>query len=60
MIEQNKKLVRRTFEEISNQRDFTVLSELIARDFIGHSLLEEIHAPAANAWRAVGRGGIVI
>ena len=37
MSEQNKKLVRQTFEEIWNQGNMDVIDERFASDYVGHS-----------------------
>jgi steroid delta-isomerase-like uncharacterized protein len=37
MSEQNKNLERRLFDQVYNRGDFTVVDELIARDYLGHS-----------------------
>lgn len=43
MSEQNKIQARRLFEDVWNRGDFTVLDELIASDYVGHSPPHEIH-----------------
>lgn len=40
MSEQNKKLVRETFEAIWNRGDFTVFDERFSADYAGHSSAE--------------------
>lgn len=44
MSEQNKVLVRETFDEIWNEGELTVIDESFASDYVGHST-KEIHGP---------------
>lgn len=47
MTEQNKKIVRRVIDEVWNRGEYSILEELIARDFVGHSssIESETHGP---------------
>ena len=38
MVEANKELVRRHFEELWNRRDMTVADELLAEDYLEHAV----------------------
>ena len=44
MPEQNRKIVRRTFEVIWNRGNFAVIDERFSADYVGHSATE-IHGP---------------
>jgi steroid delta-isomerase-like uncharacterized protein len=44
MSEQNKQMVRRTFEANWNRGDFAVIDERFSADYVGHSATE-IHGP---------------
>lgn len=46
MSEQNRRLVRRTFDEVYNQGNLALVDELVAHDFVIHSPSAEIHGPA--------------
>jgi steroid delta-isomerase-like uncharacterized protein len=41
MSEQNKMIVSRVIENVWNQGDYSVVGELVARDYVGHSYLAE-------------------
>jgi steroid delta-isomerase-like uncharacterized protein len=43
MSEQNKTLVRRTFEEMWNRGNFSIINEHLAHDFINHTPFGEMH-----------------
>jgi steroid delta-isomerase-like uncharacterized protein len=47
MSEMNKMIVRRVIEYVWNQADYSVVGELIARDYVGHSSVVEgeTHGP---------------
>jgi steroid delta-isomerase-like uncharacterized protein len=47
MTEQNKNIVRRVIDEVWNRGEYSVLGELIARDYVGHSssIESETHGP---------------
>jgi steroid delta-isomerase-like uncharacterized protein len=47
MSEQNKMIVSRVIENVWNQGDYSVVGELVARDYVGHSSLAdgETHGP---------------
>lgn len=45
MSQENKKIVRKTFEEIWNQGNLDVADELIAGDYVGHSPPDEVQNP---------------
>lgn len=53
MSEQNKAIVRRTFEQIWNQGDFAVIDRRFASDYAGHSN-SEIHGPEGGKQFAAG------
>jgi steroid delta-isomerase-like uncharacterized protein len=40
MPDQNKAIVRRTFEEILNQGNFAIINERFASDYVGHAITE--------------------
>jgi predicted ester cyclase len=44
MSEQNRAMVRRTFEEIWNRGNESIFEERFARDYIGHSFTD-VHGP---------------
>ncbi|HVP20898.1 MAG TPA: ester cyclase [Anaerolineaceae bacterium] len=44
-IETNKAIVRRIFEEIFNNRNFPVVDELIAPDYINHNVSLAVQGP---------------
>lgn len=46
MSEQNRRLVRRTFDEVYNQGNLALVDELVAHDFVIHSPSAEIQGPA--------------
>ena len=41
-VEENKKSCYRCFEEIWNKRDMSVIPEVIAPDYVGHNVPQEI------------------
>jgi len=47
MAEENKKLVRRIFEEVFNKGNLDVLPELVAQDYVGHdpALNQDMRGP---------------
>lgn len=45
MSERNKRVVRRSFDEVYNQGLLDVVDELVARDFVAHAGSQEIHGP---------------
>lgn len=49
MLEQNKMIDRRAIEEVWNGRNYDLVDELVASDFVGHASSpdQELHGPEA-------------
>ncbi len=59
MSEQNKRIVRRAFEEVYNQGKLDAVAELVSGDFLAHMGSEDIHGPACDATvRRLAAGGL--
>lgn len=56
MSEQNKKLVRQTFEEVWNRGNYAVIDERFAGDYVGHSVSEIEGPEGAKGFAAAMRG----
>ena len=47
MSEQNRIVVRRSFDEVYNQGNLDAVDELVSSDFVAHAGSADIHGPAA-------------
>jgi predicted ester cyclase len=47
MSEQNKRVLRRVFQQVWNEGRLAVIDELYAHDWVGHAPLSELSEPAA-------------
>lgn len=45
MLEQNKALARRVFEDVQTEGNIEIIDELVTADYVGHTPLGDIHGP---------------
>jgi steroid delta-isomerase-like uncharacterized protein len=45
MLEQNKELARKVFEDVQTDGNAEIIDELVTADYVGHTPLGDIHGP---------------
>jgi steroid delta-isomerase-like uncharacterized protein len=45
MTDQNKDIARQVFEELQSQGKLELIEQIVARDYVGHTPLGDIHGP---------------